>query len=129
MEYAERDALLAGADFVSLHLPLTPETRHFIGQDELRSMKSTAVLINMARGPVVESGRPLGFSVYRRAARPASAPPIPPGMRTACRLETPNFTSRGVPACAPDPPIPGCVKQLVPAGSDTPHVRPNADYL
>jgi glyoxylate reductase len=55
MEYAERDALLAGADFVSLHLPLTPETRHYIGHDELRSMKSTAVLINMARGPVVDS--------------------------------------------------------------------------
>ena len=40
------------ADFVSLHFPLTPETRHFIGEAELRMMKPTSVLINAARGPV-----------------------------------------------------------------------------
>ena len=54
LEYVQRDALLSTADFVSLHIPLTPETRHFIGVDELRSMKSTAVLINLARGAVVD---------------------------------------------------------------------------
>ena len=54
LEYADLSALLSAADFVSLHVPLTPETTHFIGEAELRAMKSTAVLINAARGPVVD---------------------------------------------------------------------------
>jgi len=48
------DELLARADVVSLHCPLTPETRHLIGAGELARMKPTAVLINAARGPVVD---------------------------------------------------------------------------
>lgn len=51
---APLDELLREADFVSLHCPLTPRTRHLIGEKELRSMKPTAVLINTSRGPVVE---------------------------------------------------------------------------
>ena len=47
--------LLAEADFVSLHVPLTAETRHYIGEGELRQMKPTAILVNAARGPVVDS--------------------------------------------------------------------------
>jgi glyoxylate reductase len=46
--------LLAGADFVSIHCPLTPETRHLIDADALRAMKPTAILINTARGPIVD---------------------------------------------------------------------------
>lgn len=46
--------LLERADFVSLHVPLTPETHHLIGAPELARMKSSAVLINTARGPVVD---------------------------------------------------------------------------
>jgi len=46
--------LLAEADFVSLHVPLTPQTRHLIGMAELRQMKQTAVLVNTSRGPVVD---------------------------------------------------------------------------
>src|SRR3990170_3682385 len=46
--------LLAESDYVSLHTPLTPETRHLIGATELATMKPTAVLINTARGPVVD---------------------------------------------------------------------------
>ncbi len=46
--------LLEQADFVSLHVPLAPETTRFIGEAELRRMKSTAYLINTARGPVVD---------------------------------------------------------------------------
>ncbi|MBL1217247.1 MAG: D-glycerate dehydrogenase [Planctomycetes bacterium] len=45
---------LPRADYVSLHTPLTEETRHLIGRDELRMMKKTAYLINTARGPVVD---------------------------------------------------------------------------
>ncbi len=48
------DQLLAGADVVSLHCPLTPETRHLIGAAELAAMKPTAVLVNVARGPIVD---------------------------------------------------------------------------
>jgi glyoxylate reductase len=46
-------ALLAESDFVSLHVPLTAQTRHMIGEAELACMKSTAVLVNTSRGPVV----------------------------------------------------------------------------
>jgi glyoxylate reductase len=50
----ELDELLAEADFVSLHVPLTPETHHLIGQAQLARMKRTAVLVNTSRGPVVD---------------------------------------------------------------------------
>ena len=48
------DALLAEADFVTLHTPLLPETHHMIGERELRLMKRGAYLINVSRGPVVD---------------------------------------------------------------------------
>jgi glyoxylate reductase len=48
------DELLASADVVSLHTPLTPETRHLIGARELGLMKPTATLVNTARGAVVD---------------------------------------------------------------------------
>jgi lactate dehydrogenase-like 2-hydroxyacid dehydrogenase len=48
------DELLRTADVVSLHVPLTPETRHLIGADELELMRPSAVLVNTARGPIVD---------------------------------------------------------------------------
>lgn len=54
---AERVALpdlLRVSDFVSLHVPLTPETHHLIDEKALRSMKRTAILVNTARGAVVD---------------------------------------------------------------------------
>ena len=48
------DRLLATSDVVSLHVPLSPETRHLIGQAELARMKRSAYLINTTRGPVVD---------------------------------------------------------------------------
>jgi glyoxylate reductase len=54
MEFADLETLLRESDFVSLHAPLTPETRHLIGEEQLQSMKNTAVLVNTARGPLVD---------------------------------------------------------------------------
>lgn len=50
----ELDELLQRSDIVHIQSPLTPQTRHLIGERELRLMKPTAVLINTARGPIVE---------------------------------------------------------------------------
>ena len=50
----ELDELLARADVVSLHCPLTEQTRHLVGARELGLMKPTATLVNTARGPVVD---------------------------------------------------------------------------
>ena len=52
--YLELDELLEAADFVSLHTPLTDETRHLIDAPELERMKPEAVLVNTSRGPVVD---------------------------------------------------------------------------
>jgi lactate dehydrogenase-like 2-hydroxyacid dehydrogenase len=56
--YVPLDELLGRADFVSLHVNLTPETHQLIDAARLRSMKPTAILVNTARGPVVD-GRAL----------------------------------------------------------------------
>jgi glyoxylate reductase len=52
--YVDLKTLLAESDFVSLHVPLTEETRYLIRGPELALMKPTAYLINTARGPVVD---------------------------------------------------------------------------
>lgn len=49
------DELLASADYVVLTVPLTSETRHLIGKAELAKMKPTSILVNVARGPVVDT--------------------------------------------------------------------------
>jgi phosphoglycerate dehydrogenase-like enzyme len=51
-----RDELLACADFVSVHLVLSPRTRGLLGRAELARMKPTAFLINTSRGPIVDEG-------------------------------------------------------------------------
>jgi len=55
LEYRPLEEVLREADFVSIHTPLTPETRHLIGREQLRMMKPTAVLVNTARGPIVDT--------------------------------------------------------------------------
>jgi lactate dehydrogenase-like 2-hydroxyacid dehydrogenase len=52
--YMDRDALLRESDFVSLHTLLIPDTRHLINERTLRLMKPTAILVNAARGPIVD---------------------------------------------------------------------------
>lgn len=52
--WVDKATLLKESDFLTLHVPLLPETHHYIGADELRQMKRTAVLVNASRGPVVD---------------------------------------------------------------------------
>jgi glyoxylate reductase len=52
--YVEPDMLLRESDFVSLHTLFIPETRHLINERTLRLMKKTAILVNAARGPIVD---------------------------------------------------------------------------
>ena len=53
-EFLPLQALLSGSDIVTIHAPLTQETRHLIGAQELAKMRRTAILINTARGPIVD---------------------------------------------------------------------------
>jgi len=54
VELLPLDDLLTDADFITLHAPLTPQTHHLIGVEQLRRMKRSAVLINTSRGPLVD---------------------------------------------------------------------------
>lgn len=69
------NTLLKKADFISIHLPLTPDTYHFLNKEKLQMLKSTAVVINTARGEIIDErelikllkGRKIfaaGFDVY-----------------------------------------------------------------
>jgi glyoxylate reductase len=77
---ADRDQLLRESDILTLHLPMRPENRHLIGAAELSRMKPTAILINTARGPVVDEAALVealqsrriasaGFDVYENEPR------------------------------------------------------------
>jgi len=52
--YANLETVLRKADFVSIHVPLLPATRHLIGEAQLKMMKKGAYLINTSRGPIVD---------------------------------------------------------------------------
>lgn len=78
--YLDLDELLETADFVSIHTPLTEETRHLIGASQLENMKPEAVLVNTSRGPIVDeaalaealAGRRIfaaGLDVYEKESK------------------------------------------------------------
>jgi len=54
IEYRDLNEVLREADFISVHVPLTEQTRHLISRDQFRLMKKTAVFVNTSRGPVVD---------------------------------------------------------------------------
>lgn len=100
-EYRTLDALVAEADFVTLHVPLTPSTRHMIAAPQFAAMKPTAYLINTARGPVVDEAALIaalaagriagaGLDVYERE------PEIPDGLRRANVVMTPHIGSASI---------------------------------
>ena len=55
VEYMEFDQVLEASDILSLHCPLTPETKHLINEDSLRKMKKGAMLVNTGRGKLVNT--------------------------------------------------------------------------
>jgi glyoxylate reductase len=85
------EELLARSDFVTLHSPLTPETRGLIDDSALSRMKDTAILVNTARGPIVDThalGRALRAGAIAAAALDVTDPePLPAGHPL---LEAPN---------------------------------------
>ncbi|MEX0749858.1 MAG: D-glycerate dehydrogenase [Dehalococcoidia bacterium] len=99
-ERVEMERLLRESDFVSLHVPLTDETRHMIGGQQLRSMKPAAILINTARGPIVDQqalARALTEGWIGGAGLDvAEVEPIPPGdalMRAPNTVLLPHIAS------------------------------------
>ena len=68
LTYVPYDQLLSESDFVSVHAPLNAETRHLVGERELRLMKPTAFLINTARGPIVDEKALVRALAERRIA-------------------------------------------------------------
>ncbi len=97
-EFLDRDQVLAQADFLSLHVPLLPETHHLISTAQLARMKPTAFLINTSRGPVVdeaalvaalESGQIAGaaLDVYERE------PAFHPGLKRPNVILAPHIAS------------------------------------
>ena len=66
--YVPFEQLFAESDFVSVHAPLNAETRHLIGERELRLMKPTAFIINTSRGPIVDEAALVRALTERRIA-------------------------------------------------------------
>ena len=68
IELMSLEQLLAEADFISLHVPILPETRNMIGAEELRLMKPTSFIINTARGGLIDENALYSALVERRIA-------------------------------------------------------------
>lgn len=68
IEYVALERLLAESDFVSIHAPLTEETRHLVGAREIALMKRSAFLVNTARGPIVDEKALAAALAERRIA-------------------------------------------------------------
>ena len=55
VEFSDLESLLKESDIISIHVPLTNETKHLIGEKELKLLKPSAILINTARGAIVDN--------------------------------------------------------------------------
>lgn len=66
IKFVDLDTLLSKSDILTLHLPLTPSTERMIGAREFAKMKQTAILINMARGRIIDEEALVGALVEKR---------------------------------------------------------------
>ena len=97
-EYRDMNALLAESDFVSLHTPLTPETRGLFDAPKFYRMKPTAFLINTARGPVVDEAALVAALEAKKIAGAAldvyeNEPFIHPGLKRPNVVLAPHLAS------------------------------------
>ena len=90
--FVSLDEVLAAADFLSIHCPLTPETRHLLDRHRFGQMKSTAYIINTARGPIIHEADLIDALQNKRLAGAALdvQDPEPPA------LDNPLFTMDNV---------------------------------
>jgi len=101
-EYLPLDQLLAEADFVSVHVPLTQETRHLFSAAQFEKMKRSAFLINTSRGPVVDEAALVAALEAGRIAGAAldvheKEPEVHPGLRRRKDvIVTPHIASASV---------------------------------
>ena len=105
LTFVDMDTLLRESDFVTLHVNLTEETRHLINEANLLKMKNSAILINAARGPIVDPAalyQALRDGVIAAAALDVTEPePIPvddPLLTLDNCLIVPHIASASVPA-------------------------------
>jgi glyoxylate reductase len=97
-EYRDLSALLAEADFVSLHVPLLPETRGLFNAKMFSQMKPTSFLINTARGPVVDEAALVQALENKQIAGAAldvyeNEPKIHPGLKRPNVVLAPHIAS------------------------------------
>jgi glyoxylate reductase len=97
-EFREMNALLAESDFISLHVPLIPETRGLFDSPKFYRMKPTAFLINTSRGPVVEEAALVAALDAKKIAGAAldvfeNEPFIHPGLKRANVVLAPHLAS------------------------------------
>ena len=97
-EFMEMNALLEEADFISVHVPLLPETRGLFDASKFRRMRPTAFLINTARGPVVDEAALVAALENKKIAGAAldvyeKEPLIPPGLKRPNVVLAPHIAS------------------------------------
>jgi len=104
IDYLEFDEVLRTADFISVHVPLSDQTRHLIGREQFKLMKPTAVFVNTSRGPIVDqqalADALASHQIYAAGIDVFEREPVPPDDRLL-RLDNvivaPHIASASIP--------------------------------
>ncbi len=99
-EFRDLKTLLSESDFVTVHTPLLPETHHLIGEEQFKIMKTTAILVNTARGPIVDPkalynalrGRQIAYAALD-VTEPEPIPPDDPLLKLDNIIIAPHIAS------------------------------------